>query len=147
MKYPQVTEWSLLRYRESLREKRASVSPESQYAIDRLIRTIDAALDHPVELRPDEVEFGVTSLGRVPPDELPAIFNQQTLGVGWDGAPIIVLRIVSAEAAVSGSTVSSLRRASPVSLLRGALGGSQSNLLVLGRLKVAANLNGRTDLS
>lgn len=97
MKYPQVTEWSLLKYRESLREKRASVSTESQDAMDRLIRTIDAALDHRGELRPDEVEFGVTSLRRVPPDELPAFFNQQTLGVGWDGAPIIVMGTEPAE--------------------------------------------------
>ena len=97
MKYPQVTEWSLQRYRESLQERRSSVGAESQEAIDRLIKTIDAALDHPAELRPDEVGFGVTSLGKVPPHELPAFINQYTLGVGWDGAPVVVMGTEPAE--------------------------------------------------
>jgi hypothetical protein len=97
MKYPQVTEWSLLRYRESLLAKRASVGPESQDAMDRLIRTIDAALDHPDRLRPDEVGFGVTSLAKVPPREFPAFINQYTLGVGWDGAPVVVMGTEPAE--------------------------------------------------
>jgi hypothetical protein len=97
MKYPQVTEWSLQRHLESLGERRSSVGAESQDAIDRLIKTIDAALDHPAELRPDEVGFGVTSLGKVPPHELPAFINQYTLGVGWDGAPVVVMGTEPAE--------------------------------------------------
>lgn len=97
MKYPQVTEWSLLRYRESLREKRASVGPESQEAMDRLIRTLDATLDHPARLGPDEVIFGVTSLDKVPPSEFSAFINQFTLGVGWDGAAVVVMGTEPAE--------------------------------------------------
>src|SRR5487761_550279 len=97
MKYPQVTQWSLLRYRESLREKRASVSPESQDAIDLLIRSIDAALDHPGRLGPDEVGFGVTSLDKVPPSEFPAFINEYTIGVGWDGAGVVVMGTEPAE--------------------------------------------------
>jgi hypothetical protein len=97
MKYPQVTRWSLLRYREGLREKRTSVGPDSQDAMDRLIRTIDAALDHPDRLGPDEVGFGVTSLDKVPPSEYAAFINQYTLGVGWDGAPVVVMGTEPAE--------------------------------------------------
>jgi len=97
MKYPQVTEWSLERYRESLLQMRSSVGGDSQQAIDRLIKTIDAAIDHPAELRPDEVGFGVTSLGKVPRNELPAFINQYTLGVGWDGAPVVVMGTEPAE--------------------------------------------------
>src|ERR1700681_2938777 len=89
MKYPQVTEWSLQRYQESLREKRASVGAEGQHAMDRLIRTIDAAMDDPDRLGPDEVGFGVTSLDKVPPSEFSAFINEYTLGVGWDGAPVV----------------------------------------------------------
>ncbi|MHB8689412.1 MAG: hypothetical protein ACYDB4_19850 [Candidatus Dormibacteraceae bacterium] len=97
MKYPQVTEWSLQRHREGLQERRASVGADSHDAIDRLTRTIDAVLDHPDGLRPEEVGFGVTSLDRVPPLELPAFLNQQTLGVGWDGAPVVVMGTEPAE--------------------------------------------------
>lgn len=97
MNYPQVTEWSLRRYREGLRERRASISEEGQVAIDRLVTTIDAALDHPATLRPDEVAFGVTSLGGVPPSELTAFINQYTLGAGWDGAPVVVMGTEPAE--------------------------------------------------
>jgi hypothetical protein len=50
-------------------------------------------------LRADEVGFGVTSLDRVPPHELPAFFNQHTLGVGWDGAPVVVMGTEPAESA------------------------------------------------
>jgi hypothetical protein len=97
MKYPQVTEWSLRRYQESLREKRALVGAEGQDAMDRLIRTIDAAMDHPDRLGPDEVGFGVTSLDQVPPSEFPAFINEYTLGVGWDGAPVVVMGTEPAE--------------------------------------------------
>jgi hypothetical protein len=99
MKYPQVTQWSLQRYRASLEDRRGSVSAECQGAIDRLTRTIDAAVDHADELLPDEVEFGVTSLDHVPGGELPVFFNQHTLGVGWDGAPVVVMGTEPAERA------------------------------------------------
>lgn len=97
MKYPQITVWSLTRYRETLVETRASLSGESLEAIGRLIAAIDAALDHPAELRPDEIGFGVTSLANVPQRDLPAYINQFTLGVGWDGAPIVVMGTEPAE--------------------------------------------------
>jgi hypothetical protein len=99
MKYPQVTDWSLHAHRDSLQERVASLGAESRGAIDSLTRTIEAALDHPGELRPDEVGFGVTSLDRVPTHELPAFFNQHTLGVGWDGAPVVVMGTEPAERA------------------------------------------------
>lgn len=97
MKYPQVTELSLKRYREDLKGRRRSVSDESRKAIDLLIKTIDAAIDHPAALKPDEVSFGVTSLRDVPSNELPSFINQYTLGVGWDGAPVVVMGTEPAE--------------------------------------------------
>jgi hypothetical protein len=97
VKYPQVTAWSLVRYREDLVARRASVSAESQEAIRQLLGSIDAALAHPGRLTPDEIQFGVTSLANVPPRDLPAYINQYTLGVGWDGAPIVVMGTEPAE--------------------------------------------------
>jgi len=97
MKYPEMTEWSLERYRRTLHDRRALVSAESQDAIDRLVKTIDAALDHPAELQPDEIGFGVTSLEKVPQGELPAFINEHTLGVGWDGARVVAMGTEPAE--------------------------------------------------
>ena len=97
MKYPQVIDWSLQRYREDLLMRRASISKASQEAIDRLIETIDAAIDHGPQLRPDQIRFGVTSLVNVPPDDLPAFINQYTLGVGSDAAPVVVMGTEPAE--------------------------------------------------
>lgn len=97
VKYPQVTEWSLIGYREALVARRASVSAEGQEAIRQLLATIDAALDHSGALKPDEIQFGVSSLANVPPRDFPAYINQYTLGVGWDGAPIVVMGTEPAE--------------------------------------------------
>lgn len=55
MKYPQITEWSLMRYREDSKSRRGSVTDETRDAIDRLIKTIEAAIDHAATLRPREV--------------------------------------------------------------------------------------------
>jgi len=82
-------------------ERRSSVSDQSQAALDLLLETLGSAVAHGARMEPDEVRFGVTSLAMVPPNELPVFINQYTLGVGWDGAPVVVMGTEPAERADS----------------------------------------------
>jgi hypothetical protein len=101
VRYPQITRWSLERYRDAMVGRRSSVSDQSQAALDLLLETLGSAVAHGARMEPDEVRFGVTSLAMVPPNELPVFINQYTLGVGWDGAPVVVMGTEPAERADS----------------------------------------------
>jgi len=80
--YPELVRTSLERYLADLAIKAPSFGTEAKMAVARLIETIEAAIQHPAELEPDEIRFGVTSLIAVGED-LPAFVNQYSLGVGW----------------------------------------------------------------
>lgn len=97
MLYPQIAQWSLERYRRELLVERPSLSHYAQEALDRLVETIEAAVDRPKTLRPEEISFGITSLANTPQGELPAFINQYSLGVGWDGASVVVMGTEPAE--------------------------------------------------
>lgn len=95
-RYPQLVRASLERYGADLAILAPSLGAEAQRAVVQLVKTIDAATKHPTELEPEEIRFGVSSLIEVGED-LPAFVNQYSLGVGWDGAPIVVMGTEPAE--------------------------------------------------
>ena len=74
--HPELVRTSLERYLADLAIKSPSLRAEAKVAVTRLIETIGAAIQHPAELEPDEIRFGVTSLIAVGED-LPAFVNQR----------------------------------------------------------------------
>jgi hypothetical protein len=94
--YPELIRTSLERYMADLAIKSPSLGAEAKVAVARLVETIEAAIQHPAELEPDEIRFGVTSLIAVGED-LPAFVNQYSLGVGWDAARVVVMGTEPAE--------------------------------------------------
>ena len=95
--HPEIVRLSLDRYRAGLLARRHLLGPAAQRATGLLLETIDAALDRPATMTADEVRFTATSLTGVGPEELTAFVNEYTLGVGWDGAPVVVMGTEPAE--------------------------------------------------
>jgi len=95
--HPEIIRSSLDRYRADLLARRGALGPAAQRATGLLLETIDAALDHAATMTADEVRFTATSLAGIRPEELAAFVNEYTLGVGWDGAPVVVMGTEPAE--------------------------------------------------
>jgi len=95
--HPEIVRSSLDRYRADLLARRGSLGPVAQRAMALLLETIDASLDHPATVTTDEVRFTATSLTGIASGELSAFVNEYTLGVGWDGAPVVVMGTEPAE--------------------------------------------------
>jgi len=96
-RFPQLVPLSAARYIEALRGQRPHLSPQGQGASDRLIATIEAALECRTELRPADMAFTARSLDGLRDEDRPRLVNQYVLGTGWDGAPIVVMGTEAAE--------------------------------------------------
>jgi hypothetical protein len=94
---------SAQRYVEALKADRDRFSRAGRAASDRLVATIEAAIDRQTELRPGEMAFDARSLDGITAEDRVRFVNQFVLGTGWDGAPILVMGTEAAEDYAAGN--------------------------------------------
>jgi hypothetical protein len=101
--FPDLLELSARRYLAALHEARPRFSTQGLAAADRLVATIEAALEQKADLRPVDLVFGSRSLDDTTADDRLSFVNQFVLGTGWDGAPITVMGTEAAEDYAAGN--------------------------------------------
>jgi hypothetical protein len=97
VRHPDLLRTSALRYVDALQQERSRLSVAGSEAADRLLATIQAALDVGSELRPNDLAFRSRSLDGTSPEDQVRFVNQFILGTGWDAAPILVMGTEAAE--------------------------------------------------
>ena len=95
--YPDLLVMSARSYADSLRANRDALSNAGRAACDRLLATLESALETLTELRPEHLAFGARSLDDITTEDRGSFVNQFVLGTGWDGAPILVMGTEAAE--------------------------------------------------
>jgi hypothetical protein len=91
VRHPDLVRTAAHRYVDALEEQRGRMSVAGREAADRLLTTIQAALDAGSELRPNDLAFRSRSLDGTSLEDRVRFVNQFILGIGWDAAPILVM--------------------------------------------------------
>jgi hypothetical protein len=95
--YPDLVLISARNYASALKEGRHRFSDVGRAACDRLVATIEAAIERRIELRRSDIAFDARSLDGITAEDRVQFVNQFVLGTGWDGAPILVMGTEAAE--------------------------------------------------
>jgi hypothetical protein len=97
VRHPDLLRTAALRYVDALQEQRGRMSVAGREAADRLLTTIQAALDVGSELRPNDLAFRSQSLDETSPDDRVRFVNQFIMGTGWYAASVLVMGTEAAE--------------------------------------------------
>ena len=93
MRHPEAVELAARGYLDQLAAVGKETNPDGRLgrAVMRLIRTLEAALVRRSDLTPDEFPFTRADLVGLEDWQQLAVLDQQSLGVGNDGAPVIFM--------------------------------------------------------